>query len=454
MDNSKSQLGTAPLGSLMLKLALPSIVAQVINILYNVIDRIYIGHIDSAASLALTGVGICFPIITLVSAFSLFAGAGGAPLAAIELGKSEHDKNAKSRAESILGNAVILLVAFAVLLTVIFQIFMRPVLMAFGASEATIPYAKDYLRIYMAGTIFVQLSIGLNPFINAQGFAGTAMLSIVIGAVANIILDPVFIFVFDMGVKGAAVATVISQAISTVWIVIFLCSKKSSLRISPAILKFKPAVAAKISALGLSPFIMSATESAISVVFNTGLQKFGGDIYVGAMTIMQSLMQVCYIPIQGFTDGVQPIVSYNYGAGNLKRVRTTIKRMIYISFAASVAAAVIILAFPKTFVSIFTSDAQLISLAVSLMPVYFGAVWIFGVQMAAQRTFVALGRAKTSIFVALLRKVILLIPLALVLPHFMGVNGIFWSEPIASTTSAVTSFVLFLVCYSSLKDKK
>ena len=452
--NSGTVLGSASINRLMLKFALPSITAQVVNILYSIVDRIYIGHLSETSSLALTGIGICYPVITIVSAFSLFAGAGGAPLAAIELGKAEHDKTALGRAESILGNAFIMLTAFSVLLTAGFLIFKRPVLFAFGASPDTIQYAEDYLTIYLTGTFFVQISVGLNPFINAQGRVRTAMLSTIIGAAANIILDPVFIFVFGMGVKGAATATVISQAMSAAWILLFLASAKSRIRLRMSSIRFRKAVAAKISALGISPFIMSATESAVFVVFNSGLQKHGGDIYVGAMTILQSIMQMCYIPIQGFTDGVQPLISYNYGAEKTGRVKLLIKRMTIISFAVSVLAFAVLNIFPRFFVSVFSKNTELVDLTVKLLPVYCGAVWIFGIQMSAQRTFVALGKAGTSIFVALLRKVILLIPLALILPVFTGVNGIFWAEPIASTVSAVTSFILLAVCYKALNFRQ
>ena len=452
--NSGTVLGSASINRLMLKFALPSITAQVVNILYSIVDRIYIGHLSETSSLALTGIGICYPVITIVSAFSLFAGAGGAPLAAIELGKAEHDKTALGRAESILGNAFIMLTAFSVLLTAGFLIFKRPVLFAFGASPDTIQYAEDYLTIYLTGTFFVQISVGLNPFINAQGRVRTAMLSTIIGAAANIILDPVFIFVFGMGVKGAATATVISQAMSAAWILLFLASAKSRIRLRMSSIRFRKAVAAKISALGISPFIMSATESAVFVVFNSGLQKHGGDIYVGAMTILQSIMQMCYVPIQGFTDGVQPLISYNYGAEKTGRVKLLIKRMTIISFAVSVLAFAVLNIFPRFFVSVFSKNTELVDLTVKFLPVYCGAVWIFGIQMSAQRTFVALGKAGTSIFVALLRKVILLIPLALILPVFTGVNGIFWAEPIASTVSAVTSFILLAVCYKALNFRQ
>lgn len=452
--NKNTLLGSAPIGQLMVKLALPSIVAQLINILYNIVDRIYIGHIPEAGSLALTGLGICFPIITLISAFSAFAGAGGAPLAAIELGKAEHDSEAKNRALEILGNVVIMIIAFSTILTLFFSFFKESILLAFGASEKTLPYAVEYLSIYLIGTIFVQISIGLNPFISCQGFAKTAMASVIIGAISNIILDPIFIFGFDLGVKGAAIATVISQGISAIWIVRFLTSKKSTIKLSFNIIRFNYKVLGKISALGVSPFIMQATESAIFTVFNSGLQKYGGDLYVGSMTIMQSIMQMCFVPLSGFTDGIQPIISYNYGAKKIDRVKTTIVRMLIVSFSVSIAMGIVVPLFPRQIAGIFTSSKELLDITKDVLPIYFAAVWIFGIQMAAQRTFVGLGKAKTSLFIALLRKVILLIPLALILPNFIGVKGIFLAEPIASTTSAITSGIFLFFTYKELSKKE
>ena len=454
-QEKQSLLGSAPIGKLMAKLALPSIVAQVINILYNIVDRIYIGHIEEGSSLALTGLGICFPIITLISAFSAFAGAGGAPLAAIELGKSEYDAKAKEKANEILGNVIIMIIGFSLILSVFFYFFKEPILLAFGASENTLPFATDYLEIYLIGTLFVQISIGLNPFISCQGFAKTAMTSVIIGAVANIILDPIFIFGLNLGVRGAAFATVISQGISAIWIIRFLASKKSALPLSVKIVRFRPKIIGKISSLGISPFIMQSTESAIFVVFNSGLQKYGGDLYVGAMTIMQSIMQMCFVPLSGFTDGVQPILSYNYGAKKIDRVKDAIKKMLVISFSASIVMGVLVPLFPMQIARIFTSNIDLLLVTCQVLPIYFGAVWIFGIQMAAQRTFVGLGKAKTSLFIALLRKVILLIPLALILPNFIGVNGILWAEPIASTISAITSGIFLFFTYKELdKNQK
>lgn len=446
----ESSLGSQKISSLMLRLSLPAILAQVINILYNIVDRIYIGHIQSASSLALTGLGVCSPVIMLVSAFSFFAGTGGAPLAAIELGKTEHDKDALKNAESILGNAFILLVLFSIVLSATFFVFRRPILVAFGASDATLPYASEYLEIYLCGTVFVLLALGLNPFISCQGHARTAMVSTLIGAILNIALDPIFIFVLGMGVRGAAMATIISQGASAAWVLIFLSSKKSAIRLRAKIIRFKFETVKKISALGISPFIMSATESAIFVVFNSGLQKFGGDNYVGAMTIMQSLMQLGFVPVQGFTDGTSPIISYNFGAKKIERVKKTIRMMTAISFSTTIVFAVLLNALRAQAAAVFTDNTELISLVRNLLPIYFGAFWIFGIQMSAQRTFVALGKAAVSVFIALLRKVILLIPLALVLPHYFGVMGIFWAEPVASTLSALTSGIFLISVYRKI----
>lgn len=449
---NKNLLGTLPIGKLMLKLSLPAITAQLINILYNMVDRIFIGHIKGAESSALTGLGICLPILMIISAFSSFAGAGGAPLASIELGKAENDKSSLNKANEILNNALYMLIFFSITLTLFFYIFRTPILSAFGASETTLPYANDYLSIYLLGTVFVQISVGLNSFISAQGHAKTAMISIIIGAILNIILDPIFIFVFNMGVKGAALATIISQGFSAIWIFSFLTSKKSQLKINFKSNKLNFKICGKIAILGVAPFIMQSTESAIFIVFNSGLQKYGGDLYVGTMTILQSLMQLCLIPIQGFTYGVQPIISYNFGAKKLQRTKMVIKRMLIISVSFSVCVGLLIILNPVFFGKMFTKSQDLLNLVAKYLPIYFGAVWIFGIQMAAQTTFVALGKAKTSLFIACLRKLILFIPLALILPQYFGVQGIFYSEPIASAMSAMTSFVLFIFTYKKLHD--
>ena len=434
------RLGSAPLGRLMVSMALPAVAAQLINVLYNIVDRVYIGHIPGHGDVALTGVGVTFPIIMLVSAFSAFAGMGGAPLASIELGKRNYAK-----AERILGNSAGLILIFSAVLTVVFSVFKTPILYAFGASEATIGYAESYIGIYLVGTIFVQAALGLNTFISGQGASKTAMLSVLIGAVINICLDPVFIFLFGMGVKGAALATVISQAVSAVWVVKFLLSKKSVIKLKVSCMRPEKGTVKLIAALGVSPFIMQSTESLVSITLNSGLQRYGGDLYVGTMAIMTSVMQLITIPLQGITQGVQPIISYNYGAGNKKRVKSAFLRMLAITFAGMFVFCGLAVVCPGLYAGIFTSNEALTELTVKVMPTYFLGMTIFGIQSACQATFIALGQAKVSMFIALLRKVILLIPLAIILPKFMGVMGIYRAEPIADVLSVLTTATLFLL---------
>lgn len=435
----EERLGTMPIPKLMFSLAIPSVIAQLINVLYNIVDRMYIGHIKEVGHIALTGVGITFPIIMIISAFSAFIGAGGAPLAAMSLGKNDRE-----RADKILSNGTMVLLVFSVILTVFFMIFKRPLLYMFGASDQTIGYADAYITIYLAGTVFVQLALGLNSFISSQGQARTAMLSVLIGAVINIVLDPIFIFGLKMGVKGAALATIISQACSALWVVRFLCSKKSSMRIRVSSMRPDFQIIGSVMALGISPFIMQATESAITIVLNRGLQFYGGDLYVGSMTILQSVMQLIVIPIQGFTQGVQPIISYNFGAHKFDRVKKTYKLTILISFLISTAACICAVSIPEALAGIFTSDAELVALVGKVMPVFMAGIWIFGIQMGCQTTFMGLGQAKFSLILALLRKVILLIPLALILPKFQGVMGIYYAEPISDIISATTAGILLL----------
>ena len=431
-------MATESIGKLMLSMAIPSVIAQIINILYSIVDRIYIGHIEGVGMEALTGVGVTFPIITLISAFSAFVGVGGAPLASIWLGKGD-----RKRAEIILGNGVTMLAAFTVLLMVVFYAFQRPLLYMFGASDATIDYAVDYISGYLVGTIFVELALGLNTFIISQGQSRIAMMAVLIGAVANIVLDPIFIFVFHMGVKGAARATVISQLLSALWTVGFLVSSRSSLTIKKEALKPDWPVIGRIMALGVSPFIMRATESLISIVLNSGLQRYGGDIYVGSLTIMQSVMQMYAAPIGGFTQGVQPVISYNFGAGNFDRVKKLYRRMIGICFAFSAGATALVIIFPEFFASMFTNDAELITLVGKMMPIFMCGMLVFGLQNGIQPTFLALGQAKISLFIAVFRKVILLVPLALILPLRFGVMGIYYAEPISDILSATVASVLF-----------
>lgn len=449
MQDKEKKMATEAIGKLMISMAVPSIIAQIINILYSIVDRIYIGHIKGVGMEALTGVGVTFPIITLISAFSAFVGAGGAPLAAIWLGKGD-----RKRAEKILGNGVTLLVFFTVILMAFFYAFQKPLLYLFGASDATIGCAVSYISIYLAGTIFVELALGLNAFIISQGQSRTAMMAVLLGAASNIILDPIFIFALGMGVKGAAYATVISQALSALWTVGFLISRKSSLTIKWQAMKPDFPVIGNVMALGISPFIMRATESLISIVLNNGLQKYGGDIYVGSLTIMQSVMQMYSAPLGGFTQGVQPIISYNFGAGNFDRVKKLYRSMITVCFLFAAMATVLVMIFPGFFAGMFTNDAQLIALVEKMMPIFMCGMLIFGLQQGIQPTFLALGQAKLSLFIAIFRKVILLVPLALVLPLKFGVMGIYYAEPVSDVLSAVTATVLFLLNIKKIVSKE
>lgn len=448
------KLGTAPLGRLMLSLALPTVLAQLINVLYNIVDRIYIGHMQGDGNLALTGVGVTLPIITLIAAFSAFAGAGGAPLAAIELGKKDERK-----ASLIMGNSAWLLVFFSIVLTIGFLIFKIPILHAFGASSKTITYANDYITIYLLGTIFVQLALGLNAFISGQGAAKAAakaaMLSVLIGAVINIVLDPIFIFALHLGVRGAALATVISQFVSAVWVVSFLKSKRSVLYLK--LVRPDKSLILKIAALGIAPFVMQSTESLVTITFNTGLQRYGGDLYVGSMSILMSIMQLIVIPVNGITQGVQPIVSYNYGAGNRLRVKETVIRLVSVCLLGTLILAGVAIFCPSIYASMFTNDAELVALTCRIMPIFFLGIAIFGIQAACQSTFLALGQAKVSLFIAMLRKIILLIPLALILPKFLGVKGIYIAEPVSDVISVIVTSVLCVITlkriFSEMEDK-
>lgn len=435
----ESRMGTEKIPKLMMDLAIPSIIAQVINILYNIVDRMYIGHIPEIGAVALTGLGISAPLVLIISAFSSFAGGGGAPLAAIALGKND-----KAEAEKILGNAFSMLSFMAIVLTIVFTWIKEPLLFLFGASPATFNYANDYTSIYIMGTVFVQYALGLNLFITSQGKTKIAMFSVLIGAIANIVLDPIFIFGFGMGVSGAAIATVISQALSAIYVLRFLTSEHSLIRIRKQNLAPKLGLIKRIVSLGISPFIMQATESAIVIVFNTGLLKYGGDIHVGSMTIMQSIMQLLTVPIQGFAQGVQPIISYNYGARHYDRVRETVRHSMKVTVGLTASYFLLVLLAPGLFARIFTTDPDLLALVTRILPIYMGGMWLFGVQMSAQMFFVGVGEAKKSLFIALLRKVIILIPLALILPNYFDVMGIYYAEPIADILSATTSgFLLY-----------
>lgn len=438
MAHSEEKLGTEKIGRLILSMGLPTLIAQVINLLYNIVDRMYIGHLVGPE--ALTGVGLTLPIIMLISAFSAFVGAGGAPLAAIAMGQGD-----KKRAETILSNAATMLCFFTVVLMLLFFFIEKPFLYMIGASDVTYPFAGAYLRIYLLGTLFVQIVIGLNPFITAQGQSKIAMLSVLIGAALNIALDPVFIFVFKMGVRGAALATIISQFASALWTIRFLSSKKTSLRIHMEYLKPDIRIIGSVAALGVSPFIMQSTESLISVVLSSGLQKYGGDVYVGSLTILQSVMQLINTPISGFTQGVQPILSYNYGAGNIERVKATYKRIIGITILASFCITLSAMLLPGMYARIFTDDVELIGVVRRVMPVFVAGMLIFGIQMGCQTTFMGLGQAKISLFMALLRKVFLLVPFAIIFPLITkDVMSIYYAECSADAIAATVCGTVFL----------
>ena len=443
----EADLGKDSLGPLLLKLALPAILAQIINVLYNMVDRMYIGHIPKVGPSALTGVGVTMPVIMAISAFAALVSMGGAPRASIMLGRGEHPK-----AEKILGNCTVMLVIMAIILTAVFLIWGEPILMVFGASEATIGYALDYMRIYALGTIFVQLALGLNAFINAQGYAKIGMITVAIGALCNIVLDPIFIFSMSMGVKGAALATIISQAISSIFVVYFLTSKRSGLRIKLDNLNLDFQVILPCLALGLSPFIMQFTESVISVCFNTSLLKYGGDIAVGSMTILTSVMQFSMLPLQGLTQGAQPIISFNYGAENIDRVKRAFKLLLKISLSYSMLLWAVAMFIPDTFIYIFTSHGELATYTRWAIRIYMAASGIFGIQIACQQTFIAIGNAKTSVFLAVLRKVLVLIPLIFILPMFIENQAfaVFLAEPIADTIAVSVTATLFYQTYKRL----
>lgn len=433
-------LGKDPVGPLLLKLAAPAIASQLVNALYNVVDRMYIGHIPETGAVALTGLGVCFPLIMLISAFANLVGMGGAPRASIMMGHGD-----EKAAERILGCCFAALLALSVALTAFSFAFMRPMLMLFGASEATIGYATDYMEIYAAGTIFVQLTLGMNVFITAQGFSKISMMTVVIGAVTNIVLDPIFIFIFDMGVRGAAWATVISQAISAVWALRFLCGERAVLKLRRANVRLSRAVLTPCLALGFAPFVMQSTESLLVLSFNSSLLKYGGDIAVGAMTIASSVMQFAMLPVQGLTQGSQPIVSYNYGAGNPERMKQAFVLLLKSCLTCTAVIWTFSMLCPGIFVRIFTDDPALTEAARRALRIYMAGMGVFGAQVACQQTFIALGNSRTSSFLAMLRKIILLIPFIYIMPHFFDdkVFAVFFAEPVADVLAVATTVTLF-----------
>lgn len=440
MEKNNDFLGTEPVGKLMWKLSVPAITAQIINLLYNLVDRIYIGHMPEDGDLALTGMGVCLPIIMIVSAFAALVGQGGAPRASIAMGRGD-----KVEAEVILGNCFVTQIVISVVLTAVQLLFGRQLLMVFGASENTIEYAVAYMNIYALGTIFVQLTLGMNAFITAQGFAKVGMLSVLLGAVTNIVLDPILIYGFHMGVRGAAIATVFSQAVSTVWVLSFLMGKKTILRIRKSCMRLRPKILFSSLALGLSPFIMQASESVILVCFNASLQKYGGDPAVGAMTILSSVMQFSMLPMQGLGQGAQPISSYNYGAGNGERVKKTFWMLLRASLVYSLTIWALAMLLPGLFARIFCPNEELIAYTSWALRIYLAAMGLMGAQMACQMTFLSMGNAKSSILVAVLRKFILLLPLIYLMPHLVSnqVMGVYLAEPVADIISITFTVILF-----------
>lgn len=439
MEN-QNPLETAPVTKLIFKLAIPTVLAQLVNLLYNIVDRIYVGRIPETGSLSLAGLGVTFPIILLVSAFAMLAGMGGASRAAVKMGAKDNDT-----AEKILGNSTMLLIIFSVVLASVFMLTKDWILLRFGASKATLPYASDYITIYLVGTVFVQLALGLNMFITNQGFTKTSMLTVCIGAVLNIVLDPIFIYAFGMRVKGAALATIISQAVSCLWVVKFLTGKKTIIKIRLKNLKLKKDIVISVLSIGISPFIMQATECLIQLTFNNGMLRYGNDLYVALMSILFSLMQLIWLPLQGFAQGASPVIGYNFGARKIDRV----KKAFYVQFIVSIAFSIITIGmvelFPNFFLRLFTNDTELIKIGTNTTRLFLAGMAVMGAQSACQQTFLALGEAKTSMFLACLRKIILLFPLALILPHVanMGVWGLLMAEPISDVIAATCTTAMF-----------
>ena len=423
------------------RLAIPMILAMLVNALYSVVDRIYIGHLSGVGQTALTGIGLCYPITMAIAAFSYLVGNGGGPLTSILRGAKDDEGS-----EKVLGNSITLLVLFGILVPLICFLIQKPVLYLFGASDATYPYAREYITIYLSGSLPVMLTLGLNPFLNAQGFTRTGMMTVLIGAVCNIVLDPLFIFVFGMGVRGAAVATVISQTVSAVWVIAFLLGKKNLIRLRKQFLRLQRDVSMRIMGLGVSTFIMNLTEAAISAVFNASLSRFGGDIYVTVMTVATSVSQLVFMPLSGFAQGAQPVTGYNYGAREYTRVKQCFWFLVKASVTYAVLAWLVLMIFPRQLIGIFNNDPTLMETAIPMFRVFFCMNFIMSLQMSAQNTFVAMGEAKKATFFALYRKVLLLIPLILILPRIgFGITGVFAAEPVADTISALTCFTTFLL---------
>ena len=438
-------LGSGSVGKLMFSLSIPTITSQIVNMLYNLVDRIYIGHmqpVDTVGKLALTGLGVCLPIILVISAFAALMACGGAPRASICEGRGQTEE-----AQRIMGNSFTLLLITAAVLTAAFEVFAQPLLLAFGASENTVGYALAYIRIYVLGTVFVQTTLGMNAYITAQGFTTVSMKTVLIGAGLNIVLDPLFIFGLGLGVRGAALATILSQAVSAAWVLRFLTGNRTKWRLRRQNMRLDKSVCLPSMALGLAPFIMQSTESLISVCFNSSLLKYGGDMAVAAMTVLTSVMQLAMMPVQGLSQGAQPIVSYNYGARNAQRVRQAFRCLLTSCLVYTLTLWTAAELFPAVFVRIFNNDPQLVAYGAWALRIYMAGMGIFGIQMACQQTLIALGNAKTSLFLAVLRKIILLVPLIYLLPCFFAdkVFAVFLAEPVADILAVTTTAALFSV---------
>ena len=442
-------MGTGSVKKLMVKMAVPALVGQVVNLLYNIVDRIYIGHIPEIGGAALTGVGLFTPILMLITAFAMMAGSGGAPRAAIAMGQGDKD-----RAEKILGNCFTTLMLFALVLTPVFYFACPTLLRWFGASDATAPYAVEYGRIYILGSVFVLATMGLNVFITTQGFAQFSMLTTVIGAVTNIVLDPILIFVCDLGVAGAAIATVVSQAVSAIWILLFLTGKKTILKLKLPNLKLESSVILPCLGLGVSTFVMLSTESVLSISFTSSLQRFGGDVAVGAMTVLTSINQLITMPLSGICQGGQPLISFNYGARKLDRVKEAFFCQFGVCVAYTTAFWLALMLLPNAFAGIFTSDAALVSYTAWALRIFLACGFSVGFQISCQQAFMALGQARISLLMALLRKVILLIPMIFLLPQFFAEENkafaVFLSEPISDVIAAAVTTLMFFRFFRKL----
>ncbi len=451
MSKRSNDLGNDSVGRLVVRLAVPAIVAQMVNALYNIVDRIYIGHIADVGDIALTGLGLCFPIIMFVSALAALVGIGGGSRASILMGDGD-----QHGANEILGNCAVLMLMISVGSTVLFQLTKEPLLYLFGASGNTIPYALSYLEIYLWGSVFVQIALGMNNFITIQGFSTISMATVLVGAAVNIALDPIFIFGLNMGVRGAALATVIAQSVSAAWVIAFLVGKRTKMRLQLAFFRLKRSVILPVVALGVSPFIMQSTESLVTISFTSSLYRYGGDVAVGAMTICSSIMQFLCMVFMGLAQGAQPIIGFNYGAGKVDRVKQAFRILILSSLIYAGCMWGLIMALPHVFGGLFNSKAELVEITVWALRIYLACFFLLGIQFSCQQTFVALGQAKVSLFLALLRKVILLIPLIFILPRFVGdkVFAVFLAEPVADLlAAAVTGTVFFVQLPKILKAK-